>query len=75
MIILLFGQIAEIAGTDHLEISSVTDTEELQNFMHKEYPALTELKYIVAVDKRIIKQNTLLTNQNTVALMPPFSGG
>ena len=39
------------------------------------YPALIDAPYIIAVDKQLINSNTVLTGNNTVALLPPFAGG
>jgi len=47
----------------------------LINALHKDYPEFTQTKYLIAVDKQVIKENTVLNNKSTVALLPPFSGG
>ena len=72
--IILFGKLAEIAGSS-VSIDNVTDTNSLINVLHKNYPALTNIKYVIAVDKQVIKENTALSRKSTVALLPPFSGG
>ena len=72
--IILFGKLAEIAGSS-VSIDNVTDTDSLINILHKNYPALTNIKYVIAVDKQVIKENTALSRKSTVALLPPFSGG
>jgi len=72
--IILFGKLAEIAGSS-VSIDNVTDTDSLINVLHKNYPALTNIKYVIAVDKQVIKENTILSRKSTVALLPPFSGG
>lgn len=72
--IILFGKLAEIAGSS-VSIDNVTDTDSLINVLHKSYPALTNIKYVIAVDKQVIKENTALSRKSTVALLPPFSGG
>ena len=72
--IILFGKLAEIAGSS-VSIDNVTDTDSLVNVLHKNYPALTNIKYVIAVDKQVIKENTPLSKKSTVALLPPFSGG
>jgi molybdopterin converting factor small subunit len=43
--------------------------------LNKLYPALAEKKYAVAVDKQVVNKNISLTSDNTVAILPPFSGG
>ncbi|HEX6170365.1 MAG TPA: MoaD/ThiS family protein [Chitinophagaceae bacterium] len=72
--IILFGKLAEVAGSS-VSIDNVTDTDSLINVLHKSYPALTNIKYVIAVDKQVIKENTALSRKSTVALLPPFSGG
>lgn len=71
----LFGQLTDITGTDSLTIEGVADTSTLMKTLCGDYPALTHSKYIIAIDKKVITENTLLTDNCTVALLPPFSGG
>jgi molybdopterin converting factor small subunit len=72
--IITFGQLKEITGSP-LSIKYVADTNALIKELHNIYPALAETKYVIAVDKKIVNQNTKLTETSTVALLPPFSGG
>jgi molybdopterin converting factor small subunit len=72
--IILFGQLADIAGKS-VFVNDVTDTDSLINALHKTYPALAGTKYVIAVNKEIITSNTLLHENNVIALLPPFSGG
>jgi len=72
--IILFGQLADIAGNS-VFVNDVTDTDGLINVLHKTYPALAGSKYVIAVNKEVITSNTLLNENNEVALLPPFSGG
>ena len=72
--VILFGKLSEIAGSS-VSVNDVADTDGLINALHKNYPALANTKYVIAVDKQVIKQNTSLNNNSTVALLPPFSGG
>ena len=72
--IILFGQLADIAGNS-VFVNDVTDTDGLISVLHKTYPALAESKYVIAVNKEVITSNTLLNENNEVALLPPFSGG
>ena len=72
--IILFGRLVDIAGSS-VFVTGVADTDSLINALHKTYPALAEVKYVIAVDKRVITSNTLLNEKSVVALLPPFSGG
>ncbi|MES2328827.1 MAG: MoaD/ThiS family protein [Bacteroidota bacterium] len=71
--IVAFGQLAEITGSD-FEIEAA-DTEELMQLLREKFTALKEMKYAIAVNKKIVTKNTSLHNADMVALMPPFSGG
>jgi sulfur-carrier protein len=72
--IIMFGRLADIAGNS-ISVKDVTDTDGLVDLLHRHYPELAAIKYVVAVDKQIVKQNTVLSKNSTVALLPPFSGG
>ena len=72
--IILFGKLAEIAG-GAVSMDNVEDTDSLINALNKNYPEFAKTKYVIAVDKQVIKENTVLNKKSTVALLPPFSGG
>jgi molybdopterin synthase sulfur carrier subunit len=72
--IIMFGRLADIAGNT-VAIEDVTDTDSLINELKKKYPALSNSRFVIAVNKEIIKENTILTSSSVVALLPPFSGG
>jgi sulfur-carrier protein len=73
--IILFGQLGDVAGSNEILLKSVTDTKDLQEQLKKQYPAVAASKYIITIDKKMIQGNTLLQENNQVALLPPFSGG
>ena len=72
--IIMFGRLADIAGNT-IAIDDVKDTDALVNELNKKYPALSNARYVIAVNKQIIKEKTVLDNSSVVALLPPFSGG
>jgi len=72
--IILFGKLADIAGGS-VSVNNVTDTDSLINVLHKDYPEIANIKYVIAVDKQVINGNTALNKKSMVALLPPFSGG
>jgi molybdopterin converting factor small subunit len=71
----LFGQLADIIRQHELSVENVTDTDSLINEMKEQYPAMASVKFMLAVDKKITRENVLLKEGNVVALLPPFSGG
>ena len=72
---LAFGQVATITGNSFELNESVADTDSLKSVLHYQYPALNEIKYALAVDKKLVNENMELNENVTVALLPPFSGG
>ena len=73
--IISFGKISEFLPAQKLELMEVRDTEALKTFLEKNYPALKELKYKLALNQELVQQNAELTDRCTIAIMPPFSGG
>ncbi|HTB52165.1 MAG TPA: MoaD/ThiS family protein [Ferruginibacter sp.] len=71
----IFGPLTDIITKDNLVINDINDTNTLTEQLNKTYPALATIKYAIAVNKNIITNNTILNDNDTVALMPPFSGG
>jgi len=73
--VIVFGQIAEITRNTNFVMDDVTDTDQLVSKLHALYPQLTNSKYAIAVNKKIISNTTLINESSSVALLPPFSGG
>jgi molybdopterin synthase sulfur carrier subunit len=75
MEILLFGQLADITGASKFEAGFVADTDGLKMLLEERFPGLKQVKYMLAVNMHIVQANTSLDGSETIALMPPFSGG
>ncbi len=73
--LLSFGQVADIIGEANLSITDIQNTEELKDWLIDKWPKLQSIKYSIAINRNIIQENTELQNEDTVALLPPFSGG
>lgn len=73
--VLFFGSLTDATQTDAVMIEGVTDTLQLQQALVKKFPALANAKYLLAVNKKMIKEVTELHHADTIACMPPFSGG
>ena len=71
--IIAFGQIADITGSE-LTLD-VHDTGSLVEMLNEQFPELHKKKFTIAVNRQVVTVNTPLTHNDTVALMPPFSGG
>ena len=72
--IIIFGQLSDFLG-ENLMLNDIADTNSLTETLNKRFPQLVDAKYVMAVNKKVVKENTSLTNNSTVALLPPFSGG
>lgn len=73
--VLLFGQLVDITATGSLTILDIKTTGDLMQQLVKTYPELQIINYLIAVNKKIIRENTALHHEDIVALLPPFSGG
>jgi molybdopterin synthase sulfur carrier subunit len=73
--VIMFGQIAEITGVTNFVLDDVADSDQLIRKLNSQYPRLMSSKYAVAVNRKIISDNTRLDDACEVALLPPFSGG
>ena len=69
-----FGEIAEMIGNKSLQLT-VKNIDDLIETLHLRFPALQQKEYAIAVNNQIATKNTILNDGDTVALMPPFSGG
>ncbi len=71
----IFGQLAEIIGSDRLEWEEIKDTGTLKKKLISNFPLLADYPFVVAVDKKITDKNKTLREGDEVALLPPFAGG
>ncbi len=72
--VIIFGQLRDVLG-GKLELDNITDTATLKTVLQSTYPAIKDANYMVAVNKKLITENTGLTENCTVAILSPFSGG
>ncbi|ARS40457.1 molybdopterin synthase sulfur carrier subunit [Sphingobacteriaceae bacterium GW460-11-11-14-LB5] len=70
-----FGKIAEFINNQKIDIAGIADTDAFKQYIENEFPALKSMKYKLALNKNIVQENTEITNNATIAIMPPFSGG
>jgi molybdopterin converting factor small subunit len=75
MDVLLFGQLAELAGGATISLDAVPDTEQLLQLLKEQYPAFQNARFTIAVNNQVTHQNTPLPEGAKIALLPPFSGG
>lgn len=71
--IMSFGRLKEIIGPDFE--AEAENTDQLLSHLTEKFPQLKDLKLRIAVNQKIISENTALQNNDIAALMPPYSGG
>ncbi|SDD40216.1 molybdopterin synthase sulfur carrier subunit [Algoriphagus faecimaris] len=70
-----FGMIAEKLGADQLRLENPGNSHELKNELFMKYPELKGLKFNLAINKKMVSEETDIPIGAEVALLPPFSGG
>ncbi len=71
--IIAFGSIAAITGKEI--ILQATDILSMKKGLEQLFPALTDRSYAVAVNMKLVGTNVAFNQNDSVALMPPYSGG
>jgi molybdopterin converting factor small subunit len=74
MKVLLFGYIAEQAGTEVVEVEAAS-LEALRMALAAHIPEIGSLSYAIAVDRTIVHDDRPLLGHEEVAVLPPFAGG
>ncbi|MFO7754765.1 MAG: MoaD/ThiS family protein [Bacteroidales bacterium] len=73
--VLLFGILAEKAGSAELEIEDVSSLDELKRHIIKKHPSFAGYKYRISVNQSLADEDVSLADGDEVALLPPFAGG
>lgn len=74
MQVLLFGSIAEKAGSALLQVEASSVTM-LRLELVQRIPELRSMRYAIAVDRMVITDDRELTGTEEIAVLPPFAGG
>lgn len=73
--VLLFGNLAQITGTNKIELEEYTTIEEVKDYLFDKFPTFKTHVFVIAVNQKITKENLTLQNSDEIALLPPFAGG
>lgn len=71
----LFGIVAEKAGFEDQVVEGIAGTKELKEYLFQNHPAIESLTFSLAVNQAITTEECDLSDDDEVALLPPFSGG
>ncbi|OEC01968.1 molybdenum cofactor biosynthesis protein MoaD [Lysinibacillus sphaericus] len=74
--ILLFAHLQELVGESQLkvELSDVT-VAQLKEWLEKQYPQLSLQQIMTAVNEEFATDMTIVKSGDTIAFIPPISGG
>jgi molybdopterin synthase sulfur carrier subunit len=73
--ILVFGILAEKFGKSMIEMENVENLDRLIVNLKKQYDMTDEIKFAIARNREIVKENVNLNDGDEIALLPPFAGG
>lgn len=76
--ILLFGITTDLIGTSHLqmEVPVSSSVAQFKRAMITSYPQLVHLEtYAIAVNETYASDDTVLQENDVIAIIPPVSGG
>jgi len=72
--VIYFGAAQEITGKSAEELSA-GDTASLRMRILERYPAMSSVSFRIAVNRNLIREESLLRENDVVAILPPFQGG
>ena len=70
-----FGLLADVTGKSEMELQNMIDTDSLRQKVIAVFPNLSNYKFVVAVNKKIVNRNEKLQTGDVAAFLPPFGGG
>lgn len=73
--IISFGKISEFINNQDIDVKGVSNTDELKLYLEQSFPDLVGMKYKLALNKNLVQKNIEIQDKDTIAIMPPFSGG
>jgi len=72
--VLYFGTAQDAAGKKEEEITAA-DTASLRSMLILKYPALGSIQFRMALNRVLLKEESILKKSDTIAILPPFQGG
>ena len=73
--IMAFGKISEFIQNQEMDIVNIDNMDKLKQYLEQSFPQLAGIKYKLALNKDVVQTNLKLSNKDSIAIMPPFSGG
>jgi molybdopterin converting factor small subunit len=67
--------LADKAGKSSFSVEDAYDINDLMNKLKSQFTFLVDSRYAIALNQKIMRDNTLLSDGTEIALLPPFAGG
>ena len=77
MIILYFAELKEILAkqTETIDLSYDITVDDFTKDLFERYPQIKDKQFQIAVNEEFVKSDDIVHQDDTVALIPPVSGG
>jgi molybdopterin converting factor small subunit len=75
MTLLPFGPLAEIITDKEIGTDGIITAGQLKKRLLEKYPDLAVIPFSLAVNNRLSQEDLPVGPEDSVALLPPFSGG
>lgn len=72
--VLYFGDAMDVTGIPE-ETLSAGDTSSLSRQILEKHPAMRNVRFRMALNRTLIKEESPLNDNDIVAILPPFRGG
>lgn len=70
-----FGMVAEVIGDTELVLENPGSLLALKKRLAERFPELTNVKFGLALNKKLLSSDVEIPEGSEIALLPPFSGG
>jgi molybdopterin synthase sulfur carrier subunit len=71
-----FGMIAEAVGSSKADFDlRGRNVSDLKSELGNTFPELLGMSYQIAVNQKLVSSETVISEQDEIAVLPPFAGG
>lgn len=75
MEIMIFGHLIEITRSKSIDAPCAKNIAELRHNLEEMFPGLVGKTFVIAVNNQLETEEYVLSQNDRLALLPPFSGG
>lgn len=73
--ILFFGQLIDKTGCSRMHLDNPGTIAQLKEQLFLKFPKLSSTTYTIALNNQLVLEDQTISENSTIAFMPPFSGG